>query len=109
MREQHPVAPHLIFQRQGLRLELDPVMAGEVRPHVQLGGRLQVRVAELEDDLWVADGEAVFVGDALAQDERVVVELEVGGVQEEHFPDRGLQDDPFVIKADPALLRRLRH
>jgi hypothetical protein len=83
VREQHPVSAHLIFQRQGLRLELDPVVAGDVRTHVQFRGLLHIRVAELEHDFRVARGEAVYVSDAPAQDESMVVESEVSGVEEE--------------------------
>ena len=87
MREQQADAAEPILQRQGLGLELDPVVAEDLRPHVRLGGHLHVRVAELEDDLRIAQREAVLVGDASAQDEGVVVEPEVRGVQEEHLAD----------------------
>src|ERR1039457_6310436 len=42
---------------------------------------------ELEDDLGLADGEAVLVGDAAAQNEGVVVQAEVIGINEQYFAD----------------------
>jgi hypothetical protein len=44
-------------------------------------------VAELKNNLRVAREKTVFVGDAPAQDERVVVELVILRIYEEHFPD----------------------
>ena len=87
MREQQADAAELILQRQGFGLELDAVVAEDPRPHVPFGGRLHVRVAELEHDLGIAQREAVLVGDASSQDEGVVVEPEVRGVEEEHLAD----------------------
>ena len=58
--------------------------------------RLQVGMPELEDDLGLADGEAVLVGDAAAQNEGVVVEAEVIGIDEQHFADLDrLLDEAF--------------
>src|SRR6266536_2584149 len=109
VREQQPVSTHLILQRQGLRLELDPVITGDVRPHVQVRSLLHVRVAELENDFRFARREAIFVRNAPSQDERMVVEPEVGGVQEEHFPDLGLKDHTLVDEPNTELLRRARN
>ena len=83
--EQHPITADLVFQRQGLDLELDPVVAGEAGPYVERSRRLHVRVAELEHDLRVADREVVRVAHAAAQDEGVVVEPEVLGVEKGHL------------------------
>jgi len=63
----------------------------------------------LENDFRVPRGEAVYVPDAPPQNERVVVEPEVGGVQEHHFPDPGLEDHALVDVVDAELLRGLRH
>ena len=49
-------------------------------------------------------GEAVFVSDAPAQDEGMVVESEVGGVEEEDFPDPGLENRTLRDKIDTELL-----
>ena len=97
VREQHTVSADLIFQRQGLRLEFDPVIAGNVRPHVEFSGLLDVRVPELENDFRLARGKAVSVANTPSQDERIVVEPEVGGIQEQHFPDRGPEDHSLVV------------
>ena len=80
-------AAQLLLQRQGLDLELDAVVAEDVRPDVGLGRRLQFGMPELEDDLGLADGEAVLVGDSAAQNEGIVVEAEVIRVNEQHFAD----------------------
>jgi hypothetical protein len=109
VRKQIPEAAHLIFQRQRLRLEFDPVIAGDVRPHVEFGGLLDVRVAVFENDFRVAGGEAIHVPYTPAQDERMVVEPEVRGIQEHHFPDPGLEQQALVVVVDAKLLRRLRH
>ena len=80
-------AAQLLLERQGLDLELDAVIAQDVRPHVGFRAHLQVGVPELEDDLGLADGEAVLVGDSAAQNEGVVVQAEVIGINEQHFAD----------------------
>ena len=87
VRVEHAHAAQPVLERQGLGLELDAVVAVDVRPHVHLGRRLRVGVAELEDDLGSPDREAVLVGNAAAQDEGVVVEPEVLGVDEQHLAD----------------------
>ena len=89
VRVQQPVAADLVLQRQRLGLELDAVLAGDLRSHVDRGRGLLVRVAVLEDDLRVAGRKAVDVGDAAAQDERVVVEAEVRRVEEEDLAHLG--------------------
>jgi hypothetical protein len=57
-------------------------VAGNIRPHVQFRGLLHVRVTKFENDFGFICREAIFVGNALSQDERMIVEPEVGGVQE---------------------------
>src|SRR5258706_16149347 len=109
VREQQPVSSRLIFQRQGFRLELDAVVTGDLRPHVQFCGLLHVRVAELEDDFRLARREAVFVGHTPSQDERMVVELEIGGVQEDHFADLGLKHHTLIDEVDTEFLGGPRH
>jgi hypothetical protein len=99
----------LILERQRFGLELDPVVTRDTRPHVELRGRLHVRMAELEHHLRVAYGEAVLIGDAPSQDERIVVEPEIRGVQEEHFPDLGLQHHALRREPDTKLLGRPTH
>src|SRR6516162_3555765 len=49
-------------------------------------------------------GEAVFVSDAPAQDEGMVVESEVAAVEEEDFPDPGLENRTLRDKIDTELL-----
>src|SRR6185295_7733312 len=63
------------------------VVGGVVRKNVRLGRLLDVLMAELEDDLRVAGGKPVLVPNASAQDEGVVVEAEVGRVDEQDLPD----------------------
>jgi hypothetical protein len=46
-------------------------------------------MAELEDEFRGADGKAVFIVETPAQDERVVIESKVCGIQEQDFPDLG--------------------
>ena len=85
--EEQADATELLLERQGLDLELDAVIAQDVRPHVGFRAHLQVGVPELEDDLGLTDGEAILVGNAAAQNEGVVVQAEVVGINEEHFAD----------------------
>src|SRR5262249_10578835 len=68
-----------------------------------------ILMAKLEDDFWFACREARFVGDALAQDKGIVVEPEVGGIQEHDFPDCGLEDYAFIRKSNAKFVRRLCH
>jgi hypothetical protein len=46
-------------------------------------------MAELEDEFRDADSKTVLVVETSAQDERVVIEPKVCGVQEQDFPDLG--------------------
>jgi hypothetical protein len=46
-------------------------------------------MAELEDEFRDADGKAVLIAETPAQDERVIIESKVCGVQEQDFPDLG--------------------
>jgi hypothetical protein len=46
-------------------------------------------MAELEDEFRDADGKPVLIVETPAQDERVVIESKVCGVQEQDFPDLG--------------------
>ena len=78
VRIQHADPAEPVPERKRLRLELDAIVALDLRPDVDLGGRLQVLVAELEDHLRLPGRKTVLVGDAPAQDERVVVEPEIG-------------------------------
>src|SRR5215510_369761 len=87
--EQEADAAERVLERQRLGLELDLVLPGGVRPHVQVRGGLEIGVAELENDLGLAQREAVLVTDPPAQDEGVVVEPEVRGVQKDHLADLG--------------------
>jgi hypothetical protein len=74
-------------RRLSLFLELDLEGAGRRRAHVHPGRRLHVGMAELEHDFGRVPGPAVLVDRPAAQDERVVVEVEVRGVEEEHLAD----------------------
>src|SRR4029077_12257205 len=80
-------AAQLLLQRQRLDLELDTMIAEDIRPDIGLGRGLQFRMPVLEDDLGLADWETVLVGDPAAQNEGVVVEAEVIRVNKEHFAD----------------------
>jgi hypothetical protein len=67
-------------------------------------------VPELEDELRIARRKAVLVRDAAPQDERVVVEPEVGGIEEENLANL----ERFIGEApgqdlDAALLGRTAH
>src|SRR5262245_1212172 len=62
-------------------------------------------MAVLEDDLGIAGREAVLVGNPPPQDEGVVVEPEVGGIEEEHFPNlQRLVGEPFGVEPDAVFL-----
>jgi hypothetical protein len=50
-------------------------------------GPLQVGIAEFKHDLRIADRKALFVPDPSPKDETVIVETEVGCIDEEHFPN----------------------
>ena len=79
--------PSFSLSGSGLALELDAMVAEDVGPHIGFRGNLHVRMTELEDDLRIADRKAVFVRNAAAQDECVVVQPEVLGIDEQHFTD----------------------
>src|SRR6266851_6682188 len=66
-------------------------------------------MAELEDDFRFSRREAVFVGHTPSQDERMVVEPEIGGVQEEHFANLGLKDHTLIDEIDTEFLCGPRH
>ena len=85
VREQPPHAADPLLERHDLELELDLVLAVDVRPYVDRLGRLHIVAAVLEDDLRIADRESVLVGDAPAHDEGVVVEVEATGIEEQHL------------------------
>src|SRR5262249_3205718 len=79
---------------------------GDVGPHVHPGGLVHVRMPELEDDFRIADGESVLVGDAQAQDEGVVVELEVPRIEEENLADTDVPLSELLrFESHPVLLR----
>ena len=61
--------------------------AADLRPHICFRRGLYVRVAELENDLRIADGKAVLVGNSPSQDQGIVVEPEVLGVDKQDFAD----------------------
>src|SRR5690349_15122286 len=69
VRIEDPVAADLVLEGQDFRLELDPIVAVDLRAHVE-GRRLRlVGMPELEDDLGVTLGEAIHIGDASSQNE----------------------------------------
>ena len=53
-------AAELLFQGQSLDLELNAVVAEDIRPDVGFGRRLQVSTPVLEYDFGLADGEAIL-------------------------------------------------
>ena len=77
----------LVLEGQGLALELYPIVAKDLGAYVGFRGFLYVRMSELEHDLRLARGKPVCIGNAPAQNERVVVQPEVFGIYEQHFPD----------------------
>lgn len=85
VREQRAHTAQAVLEGEDLLLELDAVIARNLRSHVERGGGVAVRMAELEDDLRIAHGKAVLVGEAPAQDEGVVVEAEVLRIEEQHL------------------------
>ena len=91
VRVEHAHAAGLVLERKGLRLEFDPVVAGDLRADVHVGTLLQIGMAKLEDDLRIAHREPVDVLGPPAQDEGVVVEPEVGRIEEENFSDARLR------------------
>src|SRR5215469_17955079 len=85
VREEHTYAANTLFERHRLDFELHSVVAKDVRPDIGFRAQLQVGMAELEDDLGLADGKAVLVGDAAPQNEGVVIKAKVVGVDEYDF------------------------
>ena len=63
-------------------------------------------MAELEDDLWIAHGKTIHVGNAAAQDERVVVQPEIRSVAEKDLPDFWSQ--PSFTVFDETNIKPLR-
>src|SRR5262249_22529303 len=99
-------AADLVLEGQYLGLELDDEVSRDVEPHVHLGGLLHVRMPELEVDFRVADGKSVLVREAEAEDEGVVVELEVPGIEEENLTDLYVALPELLgIESHPVLLR----
>ena len=93
-----------------LALELDLVIVDQLGPDVHRRAGLQVRMAELENDLGVAIQKTVLIGSTPAEDEGVVIEFVVSRIQEEDFAHlrlRVLEGLGGVI--DFATFRRLLH
>src|SRR5215469_12015141 len=61
------------------------MVAEDVGTYIGLRSYLEIGMAKLEDDLRLADREAILVGDATPQNEGVIVEAEVIGVDEDDF------------------------
>ena len=59
-----------------------------------------VRMPEFEDNLRIAHRKAIDVGDSAAQNERVVVEAEIGGIAENDLPD--LRPEPGFLVGDES-------
>src|SRR5215469_6626939 len=107
---QNAVAANRVLQRKRLRFELDAVLAGDLRTHVNLRRRSLVRMPELENDLGIANREAIDVRDAPAQDKGVVVQPEVGRVAKDNLPDLRPQASLAIDnKSNSGLLRRFLH
>ncbi len=107
VRVEDAISADLVLHWQCLGFELDAVLAGDLRPHVHGRSLLLVRVTELEDDLGIANGKAVDIGDAPSQNECVVVEAEVGSVAKNDLADLGPQAGLAVLyETNTHLLRR---
>src|SRR5262249_42050050 len=88
----------------------DLVRARDVGPHIHFRGRLQIRMAEFEDDFRVADGETVYVVLPPAQDKGIVVKAEIGRIQKEYLANAGARFfERFAGKVNPGIFRRLLH
>ena len=87
MRKEQADPTKLVFERQRLTLKLHPIVASDLGAHIGFGGFLYVRMSELEHYFGLARREAVCIGDAPAQNERVVVQPEVLGIHKQDFPD----------------------
>src|SRR5688572_14177355 len=59
----------------------------DMRPDIRLRARLDVRVPKLEDDLRIPDRKAILIRYTPPQNKSVVVEAEVGCIDEEDFTD----------------------
>ena len=104
IQQAHPA--DFVFRRKHLRLELDAIFVDQLWPHVQVSGFLHVWVAKLENNLRVACEKSVLVRCGSAQDERVVVEFVILGIQEEHFSGLRLQiPEALRGKTDVGVLR----
>ena len=75
----------MILERQGLALELDPMVSKNLWTHVCLGCSLNVRVSELEHDLWLARRKPIRIRNTSAQDEGIVVQPKISGIDEKDF------------------------
>ena len=75
-------APDPLLERHDLELELDLVLAVDPGPDVDRLGLRHIVAAVLEDDLGIADGKSVLVGNTTPADERVVVEVVLAGIEE---------------------------
>src|SRR5215469_11575973 len=110
VRKEQTNAAKPLLQRQGLALELHPMVAENPRPNIGLRGNLHVRVPEFEDEFGLADRESVLVRNPAAQDESVVVKAEVLGIDEQHFADLDwLRDEVIGRELCPVLFGRLAH
>src|SRR5260370_34574140 len=87
MRVQNAVSADLIFQRQRLSFEFDPVFSRDFWPYIQRSRLLLIGMPELEDDLGIAHGKTVHVADAPPQDEGVVIKTRIRSVAKNDLPD----------------------
>ena len=105
VREKQAIAAGLVLEGQRLGFKFDLVVPKDLGADVHLGRFLHVGMAEFEDNLGVADGEAVFVGHAATQDERIVLQLEVGGIEKQDFANlRSRVFEGLAGKADVGSL-----
>src|SRR5271165_6714505 len=108
VRVQDAVAAHSVFQRQRFGLELDAVLAGDVGPHIERRRLLLVGMPELEDNLRVANREAIDVDYPPSQDEGIVVKAKVRSVAKGDFADfRTALRIRIRQESDPVLLGNL--
>src|SRR5580698_1157260 len=110
VRIQNAIAAYRVLQRQRLRLELNTIFTGDLRPDVYGGRCSLVGMAVFKDDLRISNGKTVEVSDAAPKDERALVQAEVGGVHKNNLAHLWPQAGFAVFHKTHAYpFRRLLH